>query len=42
LFANDPESVERAFSELDGLANDLDVLINNAGISIRNSNRVAA
>ncbi len=33
----DPESVERAFSELDGIANGLDVLINNAGISIRHA-----
>ena len=33
----DPESVKRAFDELDGLANGLDVLINNAGISIRHS-----
>jgi meso-butanediol dehydrogenase/(S,S)-butanediol dehydrogenase/diacetyl reductase len=33
----DPESVKRAFVELDGLANGLDVLINNAGISIRHS-----
>jgi meso-butanediol dehydrogenase/(S,S)-butanediol dehydrogenase/diacetyl reductase len=31
----DPESVKRAFDELDSLANGLDVLINNAGISIR-------
>jgi meso-butanediol dehydrogenase/(S,S)-butanediol dehydrogenase/diacetyl reductase len=35
--AADPESVKRAFSELDGLANGLDVLINNAGISIRHA-----
>jgi meso-butanediol dehydrogenase/(S,S)-butanediol dehydrogenase/diacetyl reductase len=33
----DPESVRRAFDELDGLANGLDVLINNAGISIRHA-----
>jgi NAD(P)-dependent dehydrogenase (short-subunit alcohol dehydrogenase family) len=33
----DPESVKRAFDELDGLANGLDVLINNAGISIRHA-----
>jgi NAD(P)-dependent dehydrogenase (short-subunit alcohol dehydrogenase family) len=33
----DPESIKRAFDELEGLANGLDVLINNAGISIRHS-----
>lgn len=33
----DPESVRRAFDELDRLANGLDVLINNAGISIRHA-----
>ena len=33
----DPESVRRAFEELDSLANGLDVLINNAGISIRHA-----
>jgi meso-butanediol dehydrogenase/(S,S)-butanediol dehydrogenase/diacetyl reductase len=33
----DPESVKRAFDELDSLVNGLDVLINNAGISIRHS-----
>jgi meso-butanediol dehydrogenase / (S,S)-butanediol dehydrogenase / diacetyl reductase len=33
----DPESVARAFNELDNLAEGLDVLINNAGISIRHS-----
>ena len=33
----DPESVERAFSELDGITHGLDVLINNAGISIRHA-----
>jgi NAD(P)-dependent dehydrogenase (short-subunit alcohol dehydrogenase family) len=35
--AADPESVKRAFGELDNLANGLDVLINNAGISIRHA-----
>jgi meso-butanediol dehydrogenase/(S,S)-butanediol dehydrogenase/diacetyl reductase len=35
--AADSESVRRAFSELDGIANGLDVLINNAGISIRHA-----
>jgi meso-butanediol dehydrogenase / (S,S)-butanediol dehydrogenase / diacetyl reductase len=33
----DPESVKHAFDELDNLANGLDVLINNAGISIRHA-----
>jgi NAD(P)-dependent dehydrogenase (short-subunit alcohol dehydrogenase family) len=33
----DPKSVGEAFEELDGLLNGIDVLINNAGISIRNS-----
>jgi meso-butanediol dehydrogenase/(S,S)-butanediol dehydrogenase/diacetyl reductase len=33
----DPESVARAFSEMDKLAKGLDVLVNNAGISIRHS-----
>lgn len=33
----DAESVKRAFGELDDLANGLDVLINNAGISIRHA-----
>jgi meso-butanediol dehydrogenase/(S,S)-butanediol dehydrogenase/diacetyl reductase len=33
----DPESVKCAFDELDNLANGLDVLINNAGISIRHA-----
>jgi len=32
---SDPESVARAFEELDGLFGGLDVLINNAGISVR-------
>ncbi len=32
---SDQQSVERAFRELDGLCGGLDVLINNAGISIR-------
>lgn len=32
---SDPRAVWRAFAELDGLWNGLDVLINNAGISIR-------
>ncbi len=32
---SDPEAVARAFAELDGLAGGPDVLINNAGISIR-------
>jgi NAD(P)-dependent dehydrogenase (short-subunit alcohol dehydrogenase family) len=32
---SDARDVERAFKELDGLLNGLDVLINNAGISIR-------
>jgi meso-butanediol dehydrogenase/(S,S)-butanediol dehydrogenase/diacetyl reductase len=32
---SDPNSVARAFAELDGLAGGLDVLINNAGISLR-------
>jgi len=34
---SDPEAVERAFGELDDLCGGLDVLINNAGISIRHS-----
>lgn len=34
---SDPEDVERAFHELDELAGGPDVLINNAGISIRHS-----
>jgi NAD(P)-dependent dehydrogenase (short-subunit alcohol dehydrogenase family) len=33
----DPDSVKRAFAEMDKLANGLDVLINNAGISIRHA-----
>jgi meso-butanediol dehydrogenase/(S,S)-butanediol dehydrogenase/diacetyl reductase len=33
----DPESVRHAFDELDSLAKGLDVLINNAGISIRHT-----
>jgi meso-butanediol dehydrogenase/(S,S)-butanediol dehydrogenase/diacetyl reductase len=33
---SDPGSVARAFDELDGLFHGLDVLINNAGISVRN------
>jgi NAD(P)-dependent dehydrogenase (short-subunit alcohol dehydrogenase family) len=33
----DPDSVKRAFVEMDRLANGLDVLINNAGISIRHA-----
>ena len=33
----DPESVKRALVEMDSLANGMDVLINNAGISIRHS-----
>lgn len=33
----DPASVERAFGEMDDRANGLDVLINNAGISIRHA-----
>ena len=33
----DPDSVERAFAELDRLAKGVDVLINNAGISIRHA-----
>ena len=33
----DPGSVARAFEELDGLVGGLDVLINNAGISLRHS-----
>jgi NAD(P)-dependent dehydrogenase (short-subunit alcohol dehydrogenase family) len=33
----DPESVKRAFSEMDGITHGLDVLINNAGISIRHA-----
>jgi meso-butanediol dehydrogenase/(S,S)-butanediol dehydrogenase/diacetyl reductase len=33
----DPESVKHAFDELDTLAKGLDVLINNAGISIRHA-----
>jgi len=32
---SDPDAVERAFRELDGLLGGLDVAINNAGISIR-------
>jgi NAD(P)-dependent dehydrogenase (short-subunit alcohol dehydrogenase family) len=32
---SDPDAVERAFRELDGLLGGLDVTINNAGISIR-------
>ena len=32
---SDPDAVDRAFQELDDLAGGLDVLINNAGISIR-------
>ena len=32
-----PEDVERAFTELDNLCNGVDVLVNNAGISIRHS-----
>ncbi|HIQ06281.1 MAG TPA: SDR family oxidoreductase [Anaerolineae bacterium] len=32
---SDPEDVKRAFRELDDLAGGLDVLINNAGVSIR-------
>jgi meso-butanediol dehydrogenase/(S,S)-butanediol dehydrogenase/diacetyl reductase len=32
---SDPEGVKRAFKELDGLVQGLDVLINNAGISVR-------
>jgi len=32
---SDPEDIKRAFKELDGLLQGLDVLINNAGISIR-------
>ncbi|MFX0196912.1 MAG: SDR family NAD(P)-dependent oxidoreductase [Candidatus Hodarchaeota archaeon] len=34
---SDPEAVSRAFDKLDGLVGGLDVLINNAGISIRHS-----
>jgi len=34
---SDSRSVERGFNELDDLANGLDVLINNAGISIRHA-----
>jgi len=34
---SDPEAVSRAFDELDDLIGGLDVLINNAGISIRHS-----
>jgi meso-butanediol dehydrogenase/(S,S)-butanediol dehydrogenase/diacetyl reductase len=34
---SDPQSVSRAFRELDRLCDHLDVLINNAGISIRHS-----
>ena len=34
---SDPQSVSRAFRELDQLCDHLDVLINNAGISIRHS-----
>lgn len=34
---SDPDSVSRAFDELDGLAGGIDVLINNAGISIRHA-----
>lgn len=34
---SDPEAVSRAFDELDDLVGGLDVLINNAGISIRHS-----
>jgi NAD(P)-dependent dehydrogenase (short-subunit alcohol dehydrogenase family) len=33
----DPDDVTRAFEELDGLTGGLDVLINNAGISLRHS-----
>ena len=32
---SDPEDIKRAFEVLDGLLNGLDVLINNAGVSIR-------
>jgi meso-butanediol dehydrogenase/(S,S)-butanediol dehydrogenase/diacetyl reductase len=34
---SDPEAVEHAFDELDKLWNGLDILINNAGISLRHS-----
>jgi len=34
---SDPDAVERAFRELDGLLGGLDVAINNAGISIRHA-----